>query len=65
MLPLIIYWGVYQKYESGIQPPKKYYELSQGSMVMFHNELCEGRMAVERLSAQYFVMHDKFVFGNK
>ena len=25
---------------------------------MFHNNLCKGRMVIERLSAQYFVMHE-------
>ena len=58
MLLLIIDCGVYQEYESGIQPLKQYSEFSQGAIVVFHNDFCEGVMAIERLSAQYFFMHE-------
>ena len=54
VLTLIVDWDVYQKYESVIQPLTQYSEFPQGVMVMFHNELCEGRMAIEILSDQYF-----------
>ena len=29
-------------------------------MVMFHNELCKGRMSTERLGPKYFVMRVNF-----
>ena len=63
VLPSIIDWDVYQKYESGINPLNRYYEFYQDAMVMFHNHLCEGRMAIEILSAQYFVMNDNLYLG--
>ena len=33
----------------------------KGAIVMFHNEFCKERMAIEILSAQYFAMHDNFL----
>ena len=53
-------WKVYQNYAYGIHPLKQYSEFSQSKHFIFHNELFEGRMTNERLSANYFSMFKSF-----
>ena len=51
-------WELYMQYACGIAPLKQYSEFSQSKQVIFHKELWEGRMAIEKLSAKYFEMYE-------
>ena len=51
-------WDIYQQYESGVQPLKQYSEFSQSAKVIFHMELFEGKMAMERLGVDWFPMFE-------
>ena len=56
--PTLNDWNIYQQYPCGIHPLKQYSEFSQSKHVIFHNELFEGKMAIERLSANYYPMFE-------
>ena len=56
--PTNVDWIMYQQYACGIAPLKQFSEFSQSSQVIFHNELFEARMAMERLGANYYPMKE-------
>ena len=56
--PTLNDWNIYQQYAYAIAPLKQYSEFSQSKHVIFHNELFEGKMAIERLRANYYPMFE-------
>ena len=57
VLPQPSDYELWQQYESALQPLKQYSEFSQSAKVIFHMELFEGKMAMERLGSSFFTMY--------
>ena len=50
-------WLLYQQYEGASQALRQYSQFTQSAKVVVHLELFEAKMALERLSASYFVIN--------
>ena len=58
VIPTDADWRLYQQYESGIDPLRRYSLFTQSSKVVVHMELFEARVLLEKLGASYFAMFE-------